>query len=276
MELKHLCVLLTLLIGLLALYMYGHMTRSIHHEGFQVPRCPPNFRFFNDTAGASFCCRGSVNPYTHTCESPLVNDLCAFTNGTPDPRDPRRTLQHCSKVLKDVFETGQKKECPAELPHYSTDGINARCCKTATSVDGSTCIAADLAEESEEGRKTGYCIAKGDVRTNEKRCSELKMIEDVRCPSGFQTVRYVLADRESERYGKQVTSVAIPACYRVNESCIPDAALDFVSKEYGAFADRAKTTEDGEQDWSTWKWSCSGLDKLNRGLGDEVTSHLYP
>jgi len=44
-------------------------------EGFSAPpipespQCPIGYKFFNDEQGASFCCRGSVNPYTHQCEA---------------------------------------------------------------------------------------------------------------------------------------------------------------------------------------------------------------
>lgn len=276
MESKHLWVLGALLVGLIAMYMFGYLRGFSRSEGFQVARCPPDYTFFNDAAGASFCCRGTVNPYTHTCGSRLDDDLCAFTRDTPDPRNPRRTLRHCSDLVTDVFETGSQQECPTELPHYSTDGVTARCCKTGTTVNGSTCVAADLTAEDENGKKTDYCVAKGEVRDAEKRCGELKMVEDVQCPAGFQGVRYVLRERERTKYGNQVLGVAIPTCYRVNESCIPDAALDFVSKEYGAFADRGVAGADGAVDWSSWKWSCSGLDKINRGLGQEVTKQMYP
>jgi hypothetical protein len=40
--------------------------------------------------------------------------------------------------------------------------------------------------------------------------------------------------------------------------------------------DRGTPNSDGTTDWSTWKWSCSGLNKLNRGLVQEVTKQLYP
>lgn len=296
MESKHLWVLITLLVGLWVLYMLGSF--GCAKEGFQtggpsagpsarpprpeqrikssVPRCPPLYTFFNDETGASFCCRGQVNPYTHTCGSRVDDDLCAFVADTPDPRNPSRKLRLCSEVVGDVFESGSAEECPSNLPHYSTDGVIARCCKTGTTADGATCVAADLAAEDENNKKTDYCVAKGEVTGNEKRCSELKMVENVQCPTGFQGVRYVLREREATKYGNQVQGVTIPTCYRVNESCIPDSALDMVSKEYGAFVDRGTPNSDGTTDWSTWKWSCSGLNKLNRGLVQEVTKQLYP
>lgn len=285
MESKHLWVLLALLVGLIVLFAAGHF-RTLS-EGFQggvrkayvkssTLRCPPLYTFFNDEAGASFCCRGDVNPYTHTCTSPLDDDLCAFVAGTPDPRNPKRKLRLCSDVIGEIFDTGSTEKCPTSLPHYATDGVTARCCKTGTTTDGSACVPDDLRAEDAYGKKTDYCIVEGQVAASEKRCTELKMLDTVHCPDGFQSVGYVMREREVKKYGKGVQALILPTCYRVNESCIPDAALDYVSTEYGAFADRAKKNADGSQDWSTWKWSCSGLEKTARGLGEEVTQQSYP
>jgi hypothetical protein len=45
-------------------------------EGFsappvhEYPQCPPGgYKFFNDAQGGSFCCKGTINPYTHQCEA---------------------------------------------------------------------------------------------------------------------------------------------------------------------------------------------------------------
>ncbi len=82
-----------MLVGLAALYFAGMLAV---HEGFasSMLRCPtPEYTFFNDSAGASFCCRGRVNPYTHQCGAVAEDDLCAFVTNTSDPRNPKRMLR---------------------------------------------------------------------------------------------------------------------------------------------------------------------------------------
>ena len=77
--------------------MEGFAAPPIH-----APQCPTDYTFFNDSKGDSFCCAGTVNPYTHVCTATEPNDLCAFTDEAEDPRGGRIPLPRCADLIKPI------------------------------------------------------------------------------------------------------------------------------------------------------------------------------
>lgn len=74
-------------------------------EGFaappiHAPHCPTDYTFFNDSKGDSFCCAGTVNPYTHVCTATEPSALCAFADNAEDPRGGRIPLPRCADLMK--------------------------------------------------------------------------------------------------------------------------------------------------------------------------------
>lgn len=211
-------------------------------EGFGTPnvtlKCPQGYKFFNDAAGASFCCKGEVNPYTHTCAATSADGICAFAPGTPDPRGGA-TLPLCGAVIDTANAEARESFCPPRLQNYATSG---KCCASSTSVDGTDCSPLDLAD------KNMYCVISGAPKAGEKLCANLKMEALGTCPTGLRKVGYELGERERARYGVETDGVVMPVCLGVDAVCIPDEAITELNKK-GIF---------GDKNIATWKYSCSG------------------
>lgn len=218
-------------------------------EGFGVApttalQCPANYRFFNDAAGGSFCCRGKVNPFTHTCEAAQGGrtNMCAFRPNVPDPRGPGLpTLPLCNAVADTIRETNQKGFCPSRLPNYVSSG---KCCAGPTQLDGEECSATDLADTSR------YCVIGARVnKPGEQLCKNMRLVETGNCPSGMQRISYTLGAREKAKYGNNAAGVTMPVCFNMENACMPDEAIQEVQKS-GIFNDKNNLPR--------WKYACSG------------------
>jgi len=218
-------------------------------EGFQAPvvttpQCPNGYKFFNDSGGESFCCKGTINPYTHACTATGTNDLCAFAPGTPDPRKPGSELSLCSKMIVQLHKANQDALCPASLPHYASKG---KCCFSGTDLDGNDCVDYD---NKDKGR---YCILNGTPAAGEQLCSALKRDEVAVCPAGLQKTTYALGSKEVAKYGNKVNGLKIPVCFNPASSCIPESAIPYAQGQ-GAWADKNP---------ATWAYACANWTKVN-------------
>jgi hypothetical protein len=273
---NHLLVLGFLLLGVLVLAFFGFHRKG---EGFQsanqILRCPPGYTFFNSPDGTSMCCKGSVNPYTHQCISePVRNYLCTFSANIKDPRPEFKgqMIPECRQVTTSITSgPSSTYVCPPSLPNYAIESDEKeRCCKNPVQLYGETgftCSTEDLADTAR------YCIAKGTPGPQEKMCDEINTVDTAVCPkdstgkSVFQTVNYVMGDREAARYNKgDLKGLTIPTCYRLNETCIPETAIAY-AKRRDAFT---------EYDPATWEYSCAVWSKRNRGetIPGEVKGYL--
>lgn len=228
-----------------------------------IPKCPTGFKFFNGPKGDSFCCRGTVNPYTHTCEThtaPTDGALCAFVR-TKDPLSSIHDLPLCSSLLADQVTAGTAK-CPNALPNWVSDAPGSEKCCKSPSDNGLECLASDTEAKA-------YCILEGPVGAGEKSCAELNMLEGAECPknAGFAKFTYPLGAREVRSYGKAAEGLTMPVCSRVNDTCIPDAAIEYL-QEQNIFNDK---------DLTNWKWACSVWDRVvNKGDKTFTPDESYP
>jgi len=210
------------------------------------PRCPPGgYNFFTDRRGDSFCCRGAINPYTHTCEVADESALCAFRPNTPDPRNKHRSLPLCSSLIVNNH-TKQQASCPASLPNYASIG---KCCLNNPDLDDYDCVAADNAD------KTRYCKLAGPLAPGEQLCSALNMANSVVCPAQIpQIVLYKTGAAEVAAYGASAGNLSVPTCFGMNQLCIPDVAIQYYQNMNGLYKDKKIPT---------WAYSCSGWNTVN-------------
>lgn len=223
---------------------------SSHIEGFAValgdtPKCPSGFKFFNDKKGESFCCGGKVNPYTHACEATEASKLCAFKPEMKDPRNPAVQLPLCSSMIARTTQTAVKENCPGQFMNYASIG---KCCLTDSDLDGYDCTSLDRDDTSR------YCVTGGrPLKAGEKRCSLLQMEENASCPKPLQKMSYTLGEKEAQKYGPAAKGVAIPFCFGMESSCIPNNVIKSVQPT-GVYADK---------NVDNWKYSCSQWEKVN-------------
>lgn len=222
---------------------YSNLTEGFLAPVGDVPKCPTNYRFFNDKRGDSFCCNGRVNPFTHTCESKNYWDLCAFESDVTDPRNPQGKLVSCSLLTTKTYKESSDAHCPGNLPHFGTIG---KCCLNDTDLDGYDCTARDNADTKK------YCVI-NNPKPGEQSCSALRMDEVTTCPSGLAKMPYTMGQKEQSKYGSSA-NMTIPVCFGMEQSCIPNNVITEVQKR-GIFSD--KTNLDG------WKYSCSGYERVN-------------
>lgn len=228
-------------------------------EGFSATpttalKCPVGYKFFNDAAGGSFCCGGSVNRYSHTCEAAAPGRLCAFQPNTPDPRGaglPKLPL--CSAMMDQMNDSAQANFCPRDLPNYATKG---KCCATSTDADGEDCSPLDLAI------KTRYCVVK-DPKTGEQLCGNMKIAEMGTCPVGMSRMTYKLGEKEGRAYGAGAIGQAMPVCFSMDASCMPDEAIKEVQKK-GIFKDKTNL--------ANWRYACSGYKR--RFIDKDMTGQM--
>jgi len=222
---------------------------SARVEGFaapigDVPKCPNGFRFFNDKRGESFCCAGTVNPYTHVCEAKEPQALCAFQPGTVDPRTSKGELPLCSAMIAKTTATAQKKLCPGGLPNYASAG---KCCLHDTDLDGVNCTSLDADPKN-------YCVTAGTpLKSGERSCDSLRMEESSFCPASLNKISYTLGDKEVKKYGDAAKGKTIPVCFGMEGSCIPNNVLEILQPE-GVYT--------GKQ-LGAWNYSCGMWEKRN-------------
>jgi hypothetical protein len=220
------------------------------------------------------CCKGgTINPYTHTCEGveKVKDNLCAFGLNVPDPR-----RQFAGTFLGDCSMIGtrtafyESSACPTSLPYFAKeDEENQKCCKNPTQLYGDTGFSCS---DSDMEDTTKYCILKGVPTGDEVMCDEAVVNENAACPTDvtgkqvFQNISYTMGDREVKRYDiSSLKGKLIPTCFRMNEVCIPEAAIKYAQK-LGAY---------GEYNADTWEYSCNVWAKKNRGeLVNSVKGYL--
>lgn len=213
-------------------------------EGFAVSpttaiRCPQGWKFFNNSAGGSFCCGGEVNPYNGTCSD--ASKMCAFEPNVKDPRGPTfGALPLCKAVADGLTNHAQSSFCPRNLPNYALKG---KCCNNSTTVDGEDCSPLDLAD------KKRYCVV-NNPKSGEQSCRALKMAETGSCPAGMKRVSYRLGEAERARYGSVTDGMVMPICTNVQNSCIPEEAVKEAQK-MGIYKDK---------DVKKWLYSCAGYE----------------
>jgi hypothetical protein len=223
-------------------------------EGFaaqpvlESPRCPSGgYNFFTDRRGDSFCCRGSMNPYTHTCDASDEQALCAFRPNMPDPRNRHRILPLCSSMITE-HHTTQQQACPESLPNYASIG---KCCLGNPDLDDYDCMPSDNAD------KKKYCKLKGPLAPGEQLCGALNMMTTAAasCPKEIpEMLTYTTGEREAAVYGASASGVRVPVCMGMDKMCIPDAAITYLQTANGLYKDK---------DIPTWAYSCSGWSTTN-------------
>jgi len=217
-------------------------------EGFaapigDIPRCPTNYRFFNDKRGDSFCCAGKVNPFSHTCEAKGPSELCSFQTSQPDPRNPGQMLPNCNQMITKQLTENRDSLCPGRFPHYASIG---KCCLNDSDLDGYDCTAQNTDPST-------YCVIGGTLKPGEQSCQNLKLGEQSNCPAGLQKMTYTMGQQEVKKYGSSAMGKTIPVCFGMESSCIPNNVIQTVQKD-GIFTD--KTNLDG------WKYSCGGYERV--------------
>lgn len=268
---NHLWVLGIMLLAVAALAFLGFFKSR---EGFQsantvnpasqLIRCPTGYKFFNSPNGDSMCCKGAINPYTHTCDAVATDGICAFSE-VPDRRLGRTgNYPLCSTLIATEMTSSASQFCPTSLPHYAKESDDAaKCCKNPVQMAGTTgfkCSAEDLKDTAQ------YCIVKGTPVRNttddkdEKMCDEAVMIDTTSCPTvggvTLQKVDYVMGTREATKYANNsLVGRTIPACFGIDKTCIPTSSIQYAQK-LGAFTD---------YDPAKWEYSCEVLGKTAGG-----------
>jgi len=220
---------------------------SSHIEGFaapigDTPKCPTNYKFFNDKRGESFCCAGTVNPYTHVCDSKATNGLCSFLPGVVDPRTGTGQLPLCSSMIAQTTATAQEKHCPGKFPNYASIG---KCCRHDSDMDGLDCTSLDKDPKD-------YCVIAGTpLKAGEQSCATIQMAESSFCPTALTKISYTLGAREVEKYGSAALGQTIPVCFGMDSTCIPDSAIKSLQSQ-GIFTGKGK-----------WSYACSFWKKVH-------------
>ena len=210
------------------------------------PRCPDkSYTFFTDKGGDSFCCRGRINPFTHTCEAADEFSLCAFRPGMTDPRNRNRILPLCSSMIKENH-TIQQASCPGSLPNYASIG---KCCLNNPDIDDYDCMPSD----NKDFKK--YCKLSGPLLPGEQLCSNVGMLETAKCPPQIpDMIRYTTGEREAAAYGAAANGVTVPVCLGMDNICIPDSAISNLQSTVGLYKDK---------NIDKWAYSCSGWKTVN-------------
>jgi hypothetical protein len=235
-----------------------------------IVRCPPNYSFFSAPDGTSLCCKGTVNPYTGTCEGAVNQaDICSL--GGKSIKDPRpkfrgQMLKACRAQTIDLLNGNSASMCPTSLPNYAQeDGDNAKCCANPIVLQGENAFACSSQDLKDT---TKYCIVTGNPTMNatdgkvERKCDETRLVDAAKCPVDienrpyFQTVPYTMGAREATAYDvADLNGLTIPTCYRLNEACIPKEAIEYAQKR-GAFTNFSA---------DKWEYSCEVWKQKNSG-----------
>lgn len=226
-------------------------------EGFQSapmtsPRCPSGYTFFTDATGESLCCKGTINPFTHTCRpTPAAGDsyggLCAFRPDVPSPSNPSQSLPLCAGVIQAVTQANGAAVCPPSLPVYASGGDQRQsCCKTATNLDGTDCTSTDLTSNN-------FCRVNPTSTVSGRDCAQMRLFETSgECPAGLQKGLYTIGSTEKKVYPN--ASGVVPACFGMQRSCFPDSVVASLQQQ-GTFTSQPA-------DPKQWAFSCSGYQKF--------------
>jgi hypothetical protein len=254
-----LVILGCILLGLMLLGSMGFLSAQSRVEGFnapavtllQVPECPAGYTFFNDKAGASLCCKGTVDPYKHTCGGKGLTDICAFQDNLQDPRNPARFLPQCAEVYQRQLVDESENNCPTGLPYYANDRKgNRKCCKSRASDYGKRCSTVDM------NNTDNYCIVDGTAKPGEQMCDDVLLFESAKagCPVGLSVTPVLLGSREETAYGVAAKGLKVPACVNMTDTCIPDTVITQLQNKKKVYTGK---------DPATWSKSCSSWKKIN-------------
>ena len=205
---------------------------------FTSPRCPPGYKFFTDKTGESYCCKGSVNPYSHACSG----QTCALRPGAIDPKT-KKPMPNCSDVMKQMWDAAES-QCPKTYPNYA---LNSKCCAGGSIQDGTQCSA----ENTKDG---AFCTLDDNARTGEKLCSIERIKENIKCPQGLKAVVTPLSAADVQKYpggrGK-----AMIRCMDSFSSCFVDDNIKLLQAG-GVFTDQADSLKLHQS-------SCSKFDTID-------------
>ena len=216
----------------------------------QIPECPSGYKFFNDKAGESLCCKGSVDPYKHTCSAKGQNDICAFLDNVQDPRYPNRFLPQCAHVFETQYQDDSATNCPTGLPYFANDRLgNTKCCNSRPSDNGKRCSTVDMNDVNK------YCIVDGKAKPDEQLCDDVMLYESARagCPAGMNVTPIQLGPREESAY-PGTGSLKVPACVNMTDTCIPDTVISQLQVKKKLYTGKNP---------ATWSKSCSVWKKIN-------------
>jgi len=169
-------------------------------EGFlSNSQCPAGFTFFSDLKGASFCCKGNVK--NKQCTATGTNTFCGLAPNLLDPRT-NMPLPTCSTMMDEIAASTSGKYCTKEMPNYVAPGLQS----PNSSLMGGCSVAPAAGDgsifPSEPGKyrlANPYCLISGatnmrsriddDFRLDQPSCETLKLIETVKCPPTFSSMR---------------------------------------------------------------------------------------
>lgn len=244
-------VMIILGIALVLIMIRRAVKQSARKEGFatplvSTPQCPIGYKFFNDTLGDSYCCKGDVDPYKHVCMANGTDSLCAFKAGTKDPANSARKLEQCSTLIQGKHSASQSALCPPSLPHYATVG---RCCMAGTDIESKNCTTADNSDLKH------YCVTTGALNKGEQSCEELQLFEKSSCPVGLNKISLVRPDDDVQKiYGPAAQGMTLPVCLGIGgDGCYPDLAIRAGQKK-GLFTNKNP---------KNWRYGCSAWETVN-------------
>ena len=230
-------------------------------EGFSSPTkspiCPSGYTFYTDSVGESLCCKGTINPFTHTCSvSSTTPDsyggICAFRPGVSSPLSPGTSLPLCATVTDAIQLSNNNTKCPPSLPNYvATTPLNSTtfqesCCKTGPNTNGTDCSPSDITAKT-------FCRINPTSTFTGTNCTLVKLADESGpCPVGLQASTYTMGTTEISK-NSELLGVSVPACMGIQHSCFPDN----VARHFKTNNLFTKIPTDPTK----WVYSCSGYKK---------------
>jgi hypothetical protein len=231
-------------------------------EGFnspiKSPTCPSGYTFYTDPVGESLCCRGTINPFTHTCSvsatAPTAADpyggVCAFRPGVPSSSGTPLPL--CATVADAMQTSNNTEKCPPSLPNYvavtpsGTTTLLESCCKTGPNAEGTDCTPTDITAKT-------FCRINPTATFQGTKCELVKLSDQSGgCPAGLQKATYTMGPTEINK-NAALAGVSVPACMGMERSCFPDNVAQH-------FRDKSLFSTI-PSDPTKWVYSCSGYNK---------------
>jgi len=214
-----------LIVGLI---MYVIMRNRRRMEGFVMPpelpsdTCPRGFKSFKNAFGQQFCCAGDVNPLSMVCSSDKV---CAGSPGVLNPKTGF-PMQLCSDYLKAEWKDAEAA-CPASLPNYAQ---SLKCCANVARRDGAECTTTDISGGQ-------FCqLDDTMLLPGERSCTNMKIREDVQCPTGLRVNVQELGEQEIRKYGAKAKNRELVRCVNLNNMCYPDTGIEAL-RQIGIYKD---------------------------------------
>jgi len=214
---------------------FSNRVEGFAMPAFTSPRCPPGYTFFTDKTGESFCCKGSVNPYSHACSGAM----CSLRPGVADPIT-KKPMPFCGDVMKQLWGSAES-QCPKAYPNYA---LNGKCCARGSVSDGAQC-------GSEDMREGAFCSLDDGV-VGEKHCSTEKLKESVKCPEGLNLVATAMSASDVQKY-PAAKGKSVLRCMDSFSSCFVDSSVKQLQSQ-GVFTNQ-------EDSLKLHEASCSKFDR---------------